>query len=243
MALSVLYRGWRIFEMKQRLLVFMSVCTATFLTAGLMASDNEPVKRLDEAAAVLSEVMHAEDKAIPRDLLDRAKCVAIVPGMKKAAFIVGAKYGKGFISCRGQSDRAWSAPAAIRIEGGSFGFQIGGEETDVIMLVMNDQGMGRLLSSKFTLGGEGEVAAGPVGRSTQAETDSFMTAEILTWSRSRGLFAGVALTGATLREDSEWNNDLYGRKITNREIITSTIAPPAPAQPLLEELNRYSSRK
>jgi lipid-binding SYLF domain-containing protein len=243
MALSVLYRGWRIFEMKQRLLVFMSVCTATFLTAGLMASDNEPVKRLDEAAAVLSEVMHAEDKAIPRDLLDRAKCVAIVPGMKKAAFIVGAKYGKGFISCRGQSDRAWSAPAAIRIEGGSFGFQIGGEETDVIMLVMNDQGMGRLLSSKFTLGGEGEVAAGPVGRDASAQTDAKLTAEILSYSRSRGIFAGISLQGATLREDLDDNEAIYGRKLSNREIVTGGTPIPASAQRLVNALDRRSPEK
>ena len=129
------------------------------------------------------------------------------------------------------------------MEGGSVGFQAGGSETDLIMLVMNESGMKRLLTSKFTLGGDATVAGGPVGRSTQAETDAFMTAEILTWSRARGLFAGVSLTGATLHEDSQWNNDLYGRKITNREILTSTIAPPAPAKALLDELNRYSSRK
>jgi lipid-binding SYLF domain-containing protein len=129
------------------------------------------------------------------------------------------------------------------VEGGSVGFQAGGSETDVIMIVKNESGMNRLLSTKFTLGGDASVAAGPVGRSTQAETDAAMTAEILTWSRSRGLFAGVSLSGATLREDSDWNNELYGRKITNREIVTSTIAPPASAKPLLSELNRYSSRK
>jgi lipid-binding SYLF domain-containing protein len=137
----------------------------------------------------------------------------------------------------------WSAPGSIRVEGGSFGFQIGATETDVIMLVMNQGGMNRLLSTKFTLGGDATVAAGPVGRSTQAETDAAMTAEILTWSRAKGLFAGIALTGATLREDSDWNNELYGRRITNREIVTSTIAPPASAEPLIAELNRYSSRK
>jgi lipid-binding SYLF domain-containing protein len=239
MALIVLYRQWRIFTMKQRLLVLMSVFTATFLTAGL-ASDNEPVKRLDESATVLSEVMHAEDKAIPRDLLDRAKCVVIVPGMKKAAFIVGAKYGKGFISCRGASDHGWSAPAAVRIEGGSVGFQIGGAETDVILLVMNDRGMEKLLSSKFTLGGEAEVAAGPVGRDATAQTDAKMTAEILSYSRSRGVFAGISLQGATLREDLSDNEAIYGRKLSNHEIVTGGTAIPASAQRLISSLDRRS---
>ena len=216
---------------------------ALSLSTALFAAESDAPKRLQAAADVFKEVMGIPDKAIPQDLLNKSHCVIIIPGLKKGAFIVGAKYGKGFVSCRGKSGVGWGAPGSVRIEGGSFGLQAGGTETDVIMLVMNESGMNRLLTSKFTLGGDVTVAAGPVGRSTQAETDAFMTAEILTWSRARGLFAGVALTGATLREDSEWNNDLYGRKITNREIITSTIAPPAPAQPLLEELNRYSSRK
>jgi lipid-binding SYLF domain-containing protein len=211
--------------------------------AFLSAAQSDAPARLQAAADVFKEVMGIPDKAIPQDLLNKSQCVIIVPGLKKGAFIVGAKYGKGFVSCRSKSRVGWGAPASIRVEGGSFGLQAGGSETDVIMLVMNDSGMNRLLSSKFTLGGDATVAAGPVGRSTQAETDAFMTAEILTWSRARGLFAGVALSGATLREDSEWNEALYGRKITNREILTSTIAPPAPAQPLLDELNTYSSRK
>ena len=126
-------------------------------------------------------------------------CVVIVPAMKQGGFIVGAKYGKGFITCR--IGRGWSAPGAVRVEGGSFGFQIGGAETDVVMLVMNERGADRLLSSKFTLGAEGSVAAGPVGRAATAQTDAKMTAEILSWSRSRGVFAGISLSGATLRED------------------------------------------
>jgi len=211
--------------------------------AFLSAAQSDAPARLQAAADVFKEVMGIPDKAIPQDLLNKSQCIIIVPGLKKGAFIVGAKYGKGFVSCRSKSGVGWGAPASIRVEGGSFGLQAGGSETDVIMLVMNESGMNRLLSSKFTLGGDVTVAAGPVGRSTQAETDAFMTAEILTWSRARGLFAGVALSGATLREDSEWNEALYGRKITNREILTSTIASPAPAQPMLDELNRYSSRK
>jgi SH3 domain-containing YSC84-like protein 1 len=217
---------------------------ALSLSAALVsAASSDAPARLQAAADVLKEVMGIPDKAIPQDLLNKSQCIIVVPGLKKGAIIVGGKYGKGFVSCRSKSGVGWGAPGSVRVEGGSVGFQIGGSETDVIMLVMNDSGMNRLLTSKFTLGGDVTVAGGPVGRSTQAETDAFMTAEILTWSRARGLFAGVALTGATLREDSDWNNELYGRKITNREILTSTIAPPPPAQPLLEELNRYSSRK
>jgi lipid-binding SYLF domain-containing protein len=169
--------------------------------------------------------------------------VVIVPGLKKGAFIVGAKYGRGFVSCRKKDGVGWSAPGSIRVEGGSFGFQIGGSETDVFMLVMNEGGMKRLLSTKFTLGGDASVAAGPVGRSTQAETDAALTAEILTWSRSKGLFAGISLSGATLREDGEWNAELYGRNLPNREILTTSVAPPPAAAELLSELNRYSSRK
>jgi lipid-binding SYLF domain-containing protein len=222
-----------------------TLIAALSLSAAMLsaASESDAPKRLQAAADVFKEVMGIPDKAIPQDLLNKAHCVVVVPGLKKGAFIVGAKYGKGFVSCRSKSGVGWGAPGSVRVEGGSFGLQAGGSETDVIMLVMNESGMKRLLTSKFTLGGDATVAGGPVGRSTQAETDAFMTAEILTWSRARGLFAGVSLSGATLREDSEWNNDLYGRKITNREILTSTIAPPAPAKPLLDELNRYSSRK
>jgi lipid-binding SYLF domain-containing protein len=219
------------------------IAALTLTAAFLSAAESDAPARLQAATDVLKEVMGIPDKAIPQDLLNKAQCIVIVPGLKKGAFIVGAKYGKGFVSCRGKSGVGWSAPGSVRVEGGSVGFQAGGSETDVIMLVMNASGMNRLLSTKFTLGGDATVAAGPVGRSTQAETDAAMTAEILTWSRARGLFAGVSLSGATLREDSDWNNELYGRKITNREIVTSTIAPPAPAQPLLAELNRYSSRK
>src|ERR1700675_4332056 len=147
-------------------------------------------KRLGDAADVLTEIMSAPDKGIPQDLLAKSECIVIVPGLKKGAFIVGAKYGKGFLSCRKSSGVGWSAPGAIRVEGGSFGFQIGGSETDVFMLVMNKRGVDRLLSSQFTLGGDASVAAGPVGRVAQAETDARMTAEILTWSRARRLFAG-----------------------------------------------------
>jgi lipid-binding SYLF domain-containing protein len=187
--------------------------------------------------------MDIPDKSIPQDLLNKAECIVIVPDLKKGAFIIGAKYGKGFVSCRNKNRVGWSAPGAIRIEGGSVGFQIGGSEMDVFMLIMNERGMDRLLSTKFTLGGDATVAAGPIGRSTQAETDARFTAEILTWSRSRGLFAGISLSGATLREDEDWNMEMYGKAITNREIVTGSIGAPKAAAPLISELDRYSSRK
>jgi len=206
-----------------------------------VAFAKDAAQRLEESAAVLSEIMGTPDKGIPQDLLDRAHCVAVVPGLKKGAFVVGAQYGRGFLSCRAASG-GWSAPAAIKVEGGSVGFQIGGSETDVVMLVMNQRAVDKLLSSKFTLGAEGQVAAGPVGRTSSAETDAKMSAEILSWSRSKGLFAGISLKGATLRPDSEENEELYGKKIDNREIIMSA-KPPAAANQLQSVLNKYSPRE
>jgi lipid-binding SYLF domain-containing protein len=207
----------------------------------LGASQKEEVQRLTEAATVFSVVMDAPDKGIPQDLLADAHCIVIVPGLKKGAFIVGGKYGKGYLSCRQESaPHNWSAPGAIVVEGGSVGFQIGGSETDVVLLVMNKRGADRLLSSQFTLGGEGEVAAGPVGRHATAQTDAKFTAEILSWSRTRGIFAGVSLQGATLRQDEDVNKNLYGRKLENREIVQKSVAPPAGATQLLTLLNRYS---
>jgi len=209
-----------------------------------LPADEKDLERLSDAATVFSEIMDAPDKGIPQDLLDKAHCIVIVHGLKKGAFIVGAKYGKGFVSCRNQkAGRNWSSPGAIRVEGGSVGFQIGGSETDVVLLVMNKGGADRLLSSQFTLGGEGDVAAGPVGRNATAQTDAKFTAKILSWSRTRGIFAGVSLQGATLRQDEEANRDLYGRKISNRQIVDSSIKPPAGAAKLMSQLNRYSPRE
>jgi len=214
--------------------------TVLFLSSFGIAVAKDAAQRLEESAAVLSEIMATPDKGIPQDLLDRAHCVAVVPGLKKGAFVVPAQYGRGFLTCRHAS--GWSAPAAIRVEGGSVGFQIGGSETDVVMLVMNQRAVDKLLSSKFTLGAEGQVAAGPVGRTSSAETDAKMTAEILSWSRSKGLFAGVSLKGATLRPDSDENEELYGKKMDNREIIMSA-KPPAAANRLQSVLNQYSPRE
>jgi lipid-binding SYLF domain-containing protein len=211
--------------------------------AGALYGQSEVVKRLDEAATVFSEVMQTPDKAIPQELLDRAHCVIVIPGLKKGAFMIGAKYGKGFLSCRKRSGEGWTGPAAVRVEGGSFGFQLGASETDAIMLVMNERGAQRLLSSKFTVGGDAAVAAGPVGRTATAQTDAYMTAEILSWSRSRGVFAGIALSGATLRQDLEDNRALYGKTIENQEIVTQELAPPKGAERLISLFNKYSSRR
>ncbi len=216
------------------------VIVAALALTPLVAMDKETAKRLNESAAVFSEVMGTPDKGIPQEMLENAHCIVIVPGLKTAAFVFGGKYGKGYLSCRNKSGTGWSAPATMRIEGGSVGFQIGGSETDLIMLVMNQRGVEKLLSSKFTLGAEGSVAAGPVGRTATAQTDAQMHAEILSWSRSQGLFAGLALEGATLRQDLDDNAALYGKKLETREIITSGIRVPKAAAKLLGLLNQYS---
>ena len=218
------------------------ILVAALAIAPMLAKDNDSVKRLEQAAVIFGEVMATPDKGIPEDLLAKAHCIVIVPSLKTAAFIVGAKYGKGYLSCRGKDGAGWSAPGTVRIEGGSFGFQIGASETDLIMLVMNEGGEGKLLSSKFTLGGEASVAAGPVGRTATAQTDAQMHAEILSWSRSQGLFAGIALEGATLRQDLDDNVELYGRRLDNRDVVTSGIAAPRSAARLMMLLSKYSAQ-
>ncbi len=216
---------------------------AGVLSAGLLYGAESAATRLTTSATVLREIMATPDKGIPQELLESSSCIVIVPGMKKAAFIVGGQYGKGFILCRLPSGTGWSAPAAVMIEGGSVGFQIGGSETDVIMLVMNKRGADKLLSSKFTLGADASVAAGPVGRTSSADTDLKMHAEILSYSRSRGVFAGVSLDGATLRPDHDTNAELYGSKLTNEQITMGKTKVPRAGSRLVGELNRYSTRK
>ena len=218
----------------------LAIVAGLALTTTLLAVDSEPARRLGEASSVFSEIMAAPDKGIPQDLLEKAYCIVIVPGVKTGAFIVGAKYGKGYLSCRAGSGHGWSAPAAVRIEGGSFGFQIGASATDLIMLVNSERGAEKLLQSKFTLGAEVSVAAGPVGRTATAQQ---MHAEILSWSRSQGLFAGIALEGATLREDLDDNAALYGTKLENRYIVSSGTRPPEAAASLMTLLNAYSWRE
>jgi len=200
-------------------------------------------ERLDEAASLFSEIMGAPDKSIPQDLLDKSPCIVLVPGLKKGAFVVGGKYGRGFSICRKQDGQGWGPPAAIRIEGGSFGLQIGISSSDVILLILNERGMQKLTSSKFTIGADATAAAGPVGRNATAQTDAFMSAEILSWSRSRGLFAGVSLDGATLRNDLDENKAMYGQPWTAKEILGSGAKTPAGAAKLLAALNKYSPRE
>ena len=228
--------------MKLKRLGFLCIGTGV-LSAGMLLAGESAAERLNASTLVMKEIMATPDKSIPQDLLQSSQCIVIVPGVKKAAFIVGAEYGKGFILCRQASGINWSAPAAIMVEGGSFGFQIGGSETDAVMLVMNKGGVEKLLSSKFTLGGDASVAGGPVGRSSSANTDIQMRAEILSYSRSRGLFAGIALEGATLRPDEGTNKELYGSAVTNREIVTGTKTKKSAAGTnLTAALNKYSPR-
>ena len=213
------------------------------LASGGLFAQSEEQKRLNEATDVLNVLMQGGDQAIPQELLDKGECVVVIPGMVKGAFIVGGQYGRGFVSCRKSSGAGWTAPGAVRLEGGSIGFQIGGQATDIILLVMNKRGAEKMMTSKFTLGGDVSVAAGPVGRTSTAETDATMRAEILSWSRSRGVFAGISLKGSTLREDNDAIEALYGKKYKNKDIVASGLAVPAAAQPLIAALNKYSSRR
>lgn len=224
--------------------VITILAVAAISPIGLMAQrESKATDRLDSSAEVLSDMMHESDKGIPHGLMDKAQCVLIVPNMKKAGFIFGAKYGRGYVMCRREGGRGWSAPAAMRIEGGSFGLQIGGSESDVVLLVMNKDGMKHILSDKFTLGGDASVAAGPVGRDTDAQTDAEMHAEMLSWSRSRGIFAGITLEGATLRPDHDADKELYGRDYTNREILMGDARTPPAAAKLEALLDRDSMHK
>ena len=222
--------------MKRQLIVTAAGLVLASLFAVSAAGANTP-DRLASAAETLNALMKIpeSEKGIPQDLIKKAECIVVVPSMKSAALAVGGDYGRGFASCR--QGGGWTAPAAVKIEGGSFGFQIGGSETEVVMLVMNHKGMQRLLSNKFTLGADGTIAAGPVGRSAEAKTDAAMTAEILSYSRSRGLFAGVSLSGATLREDDSANKDMYGKEQTNKVVLSGKVTPPPAAKPFMSALS------
>ena len=217
----------------KRLLMILTVLLGTTL---VVRADDDRIK---DAALVLTEMASSGDNDIPTGLLAKAKCVVVIPGVKKAALGIGGQYGRGYMACRTANPAGWSAPGAVRIEGASFGFQIGGSETDVLMIVMNDRGVERLLSNKFTLGADATVAAGPVGRQASAQTDATMRAEMLAWSRSRGVFAGLALQGSTLREDDSEIEQLYGSKLTNRDIVTGHRESPPAAAPLMTVLAKY----
>lgn len=215
------------------------IAASLMATAALLPADTAQ-ERLRESADVLSDVMRTPDKGIPQDLLDKAQCAVVVPNLKKGAFVVGGEYGRGYAICRNASGTGWGAPAAVRVEGGSVGFQIGGSSTDVIMLVMNRRGMDKLMGDKFTLGADASVAAGPVGRTAEASTNVRMDAEILAWSRSKGLFAGLSLGGATLRPDKDVNHELYGRDVTNREILAGEAKRPTGGNELATVLDKFS---
>jgi lipid-binding SYLF domain-containing protein len=200
---------------------------------------SDQVKRIDAAATVLDEIMGAPDKGIPQEVLESTKCVAVVPSMIKAGFVVGGRYGKGVATCRTSS--GWSAPAPITIAGGSWGLQIGGEAVDLVMLIMNDKGMEHLLSSKFKLGAEGSVAAGPVGRQAEANTDWKMRSEVLSYSRTRGVFAGLELNGAVIKQDDDDTHILYGKERSFKDILEGRVTPPAGSQRFLATVRKYAA--
>lgn len=212
-------------------------------TAALAADRRDQVQRLQRATEVFSEIMKTPDKGIPEGLLDKCECVGIVPGLKKAGLGLGGKYGKGLVMCR-KPDRRWTAPSFITIEGGSIGFQIGFTQIDVVMLMMNRKGVEKLIGDKFTIGADASAAAGPVGRQTAAQTNIRMDAEILTYSRAKGLFAGISLDGATLRSDKDDNRAFYGQDLDARKIlIEGEVAMPAEARALASALSWKSPKK
>ena len=219
---------------------------ALFLSFGIgvFAQEKED-QRLQDSYTVLKEILATPDKGIPRDLLDKSECVIVFPSVKKAAFVVGASYGRGVITCRsGQDLRGpWSAPAMFALEGGSVGFQIGGQATDFVLLVMNESGANSVMSSKVKLGADASVAAGPVGRTTSAETDVVMKAEILSWSRARGIFAGISLSGSTLRSDDGANKAVYGKELSAKQIVREgQVKPTEAAKPLLDLLEKTTPK-
>jgi len=219
-----------------------NIALAVVLTLGGsgLAFAEDAIERIGEARQVFEEIMKTSEKGIPRDLLAKAHCVVIVPSVKRAGFIVGGQYGVGVAMCRQPQGSGWTGPSTIKVEGGSFGLQIGGGETDIVMMVMNESGANKLMKSEFTLGGEGAVMAGPVGRSASAETDAYLRAEILSYSRSRGLFAGIALKGSTLRSDDSDNKKIYGKDVKHEDILHGRVPAPSVAQPLIDTLNNYS---
>jgi lipid-binding SYLF domain-containing protein len=209
------------------------------LALPVLASDrDDDTARIQKATQVFQEIMKTPDKGIPRDLLEKAKCVAIIPGEETAAFIFGGNYGKGLATCR--TANGWSAPMFVAVGGGSVGFQIGASFTDVVLLFMNDHALESLMSDKFTIGADVTVAAGPVGRQATADTDIKLKAEILSYSRSKGVFAGVSVDGAVVQADHSGDKAMYGSDVTHQEILHGKVAVPEPAQRLLAELARYS---
>lgn len=224
---------------------YLAAVLSLFLAVPLFAQKKEQ-ERLRDSGEVMKEIMDAPDKGIPHDLLNKAECVVVFPSVKKAAFVVGASYGRGVMTCRtGENFRGpWSAPAFFALEGGSFGLQIGGQATDFVLLVMNEEGAKSVMTSKVKLGGDASVAAGPVGRTTSAETDIAMKAEILSWSRNKGIFAGISLEGSTLRSDDDANQNLYGKELDAKQIILhGAVKTPPSGSGLISLLNRVSPKR
>jgi lipid-binding SYLF domain-containing protein len=221
----------------------LSALTAALLAGTMATAAEEPsdqVKRMDAAATVLDEVMGTPDKGIPEELLDSAKCIAVIPSMVKVGFIFAGRHGRGLATCRTSS--GWSAPAPFSVTGGSWGLQIGGEAVDVVMLVMNDHGMQNMLASKFKIGADASAAAGPVGRHAEAGTDWKMRAEILTYSRARGAFAGVSVNGASMTQDRDGTRILYGRMIPAAEILKGGVKNPEGSHHFLAAVKKYATQ-
>ena len=225
--------------MKKFLRLALFVCVGSLsLVTSAETKETKAADRAEAAAQVLDEIQGAPDKGIPQEVLGSAECVAVVPSMLKGGFIVGGKYGRGLASCR--TAKGWSAPAFFVVTGGSFGFQIGGQAVDLVMLIMNKDGMKHLLSSQFALGADASVAAGPVGRHAEGNTDWKMRSEVLTYSRARGLFAGVSLNGAVVKQDKDSTRDFYGRMVPFRTSLTGEIDPPAGANAFLTSLSKWA---
>jgi lipid-binding SYLF domain-containing protein len=221
-----------------KILISLVVLLAT--TAALAGDRADDIERLQSGATVIKEIMSAPDSGVPDEIINNAKCIAVIPNMLKAAFGVGGAYGKGVASCR--TEKGWSAPAFFSLKGGSFGFQIGGQAADIVMLIMNNEGMNNLLESKFKLGADASVAAGPVGRHADASTDWKMRAQVLTYSRTRGVFAGISLNGAVLTEHKEDTRDFYGRMVPFKTILRGNIPSPKEAEPWHDTLAKYAGR-
>ncbi len=222
--------------MLKRLLVFATL--AMFVTLTAVASDREDdVNRTQKATQVFKEIMNTPDQGIPQELLESVKCIAIIPGDVKFAFIFGGSYGRGLATCR--NEHGWSAPMFVAIDGGSVGYQIGGSSTDLVMLFMNDRALQSLLSDKFKLGADASVAAGPVGRHASAGTDLKLNAEILSYSRTKGIFAGVSLEGAVMQADKSGDEAMYGPGVDRHEILNGKVEVPESARPLLHEISGY----
>jgi SH3 domain-containing YSC84-like protein 1 len=219
-------------------LTIMVLAATSAFAVDLADRQKDDIERLNDAGTVLSEIMSAPDKGIPEEIIGDAKCIAVVPALKKGGFVFGGGYGKGVTTCRTGS--GWSAPAFFVVDYGSFGLQIGGQEVDLVMVVMNDSGMNQMLKSKFKLGANASVAAGPVGRHAEGMTDWKLRAQILTYSRARGLFAGLELNGASIRQDKDDTRAYYGRMVPYRTILTGEIGAPASAQPFTSVVAKYA---